>query len=175
MGFEDNWRRKQELRLRPVADRVYQGIFGEDIKIERFERQDDWILDKYFAMDVRITFTNGLILTGQEKFLSHKYSSFASVTVEEYQDPTIKEPGDWFKLAVQFYFVGYANKDETGFYPWVMINWPATVMATVKEELDWYSNGNQDGSARASFKYCYMNQIPSYCLIASDIKNGIKT
>jgi hypothetical protein len=171
MAFENNWRRQQELRLRPVADKYYSDLFGKEITVNRFEKEDDFILDKEFAMDVKITFSNGLILTGQEKFLSAKYSSFQSVTVEYMQDPKINEPGDWFKLGVQFYFVGYANQTETGFYPWVMLDWTATVLATNNGELEWISNKNKDGHAKASFVYIPMQNIPEYCVIGGSF-NG---
>lgn len=165
MAFENNWRRQQELRLRPVADKYYSDLFGKEITVNRFEKEDDFILDKEFAMDVRVTFANGLILTGQEKFLSEMYSKYSSVTVEYMQNPKTNETGDWFKLGVQFYFVGYANKTETEFYPWVMLDWAATVLATNKGELSWKSNANGDGHAKASFVYTDMRYIPKHCVI----------
>jgi hypothetical protein len=148
-SFENNWRRKQEIRLRPVADRVYRHT-----------------LDKEFAIDVKLTLDNGQVLTGQEKFLSHRYKNFASVTVEYEQDQDTGEEGDWYRLAVGFYFVGYATEDELDFEPWVLLNWASTVMSTSKGNINWSYNYNQDGSARASFVHYPMRSFPDECVIA---------
>ena len=169
MNFERDPRRKQEIRLRPVADSVYRQVWGESIKIQRFERDEDKILDTRFAIDVIITLPGGQILTGQEKFLSYKYASYQSVTVEYYQDARTEEHGDWFKLAVQFYFTGYATQDESGFMPWIILNWPSVVLVTYKNQLPWQQNRNKDGRARASFKFCTMSRFPTSCVIASNL------
>ena len=104
--FNVDPRKIQELRCRPYADTIYRRAFGETIEIIR---DSDLVLDKEFAIDVRIKLANGMNLLGQEKFLSKKYASFASVTVEYYQNQFTKERGDWFRLGVQLYFVGYEN------------------------------------------------------------------
>lgn len=162
--FERDPRRKQELRCRPYADKIYRQTFGKDIQIKRFEREDNFLLDKQFAMDVQITLTSGLILTGQEKFLSECYAGYRSVTIEDMQNPTTGEKGDWYKMAVQFYFVGYEN--HIGFKPWELLNWPAVVLATEQNRIVWYSNKNKDGHARANFKFAKMDKIPPDCIIA---------
>jgi len=167
MSFEQNWRRKQELAGRPLADRIYCATLGDGIKISRMERDDQKVLDIKFAIDVRLTLPSGQILLGQEKFLSHKYASFQSVTVEYFQNPLTKEPGDWFKLAVQFYFVGYLTADGQEFDPWIMLNWPNVVLTTQAGQIPWQDNRNKDGKARASFRYCRMDQFPPECVISN--------
>lgn len=164
-NLERDPRRKQEIRCRPYADKLYKSILGEGISIQRFEHADDFILDKKFAMDVQITTPFGMIMTGQEKFLSAKYAGFKSITIEYMQDPTTNEQGDWFKMAVQFYFVGYEYMDT--FKPWIIIDWTAMVLATLHNEVDWYNNNNQDGRAKANFKYCLMLELPPECIIAA--------
>ena len=161
MSFERNWRRKQELVGRPIADGIYRTMFGEQVAISRMERDDQKILDVKFAIDVKLTLPTGQILLGQEKFLSHTYASFRSVTVEHFQNPLTKEPGDWFRLAVQFYFVGYLTADSQRFDPWILPNWPNVVVATCDGKIPWQDNKNKDGRARASFKWCSMPQFPS--------------
>jgi hypothetical protein len=161
--FERDPRRQQELRCRPYADEVYRKLFGKDIDIKRFECEDNYLLDKTFAMDVQITLTSGMILTGQEKFLSQKYASYETVTIEDLQNPATGEHGDWFKMAVQFYFTGYENCK--GFNPWILLNWPAVALATERNKVIWYSNRNKDGHARASFKCAKMKSFPADCII----------
>lgn len=158
--FENDPRRKQEIRLRPYADDIYKFVFGPDIDILRFDK--DVILDKRFAIDVQIRLRSRQILLGQEKFLSTIYSKFNSLTVEYMQNTN--EQGDWFKLASQFYFVGY--EAPSGFYPWVITDWLAIVLATHKGDIDWQYNDNKDGHAQASFKYININELPLNCVIA---------
>ena len=158
--FEKDPRRRQELRLRPVADAIYRQIFGTDIELERFDKEV--MLDKRFAIDVQIRLRTGQILLGQEKFLSAVYSTFNSLTVEYMQ--SAEEKGDWFKLASQLYLTGYESGQ--GFEPWVLVNWPALVIANLKKALRWHDGANKDGRAQASFKWIDIRDIPVDCIIA---------
>lgn len=162
--FETNPRRMQEIRLRPLADKVYRSVFGDSIDISRYGT--DYTLDKEFAIDVVLVLESGLILNGQEKFLSSNYAKYHSLTVEYQQNQHTGERGDWFKLACQFYFVGYANERETEFIPYVLVNWASIVLATSAGKIDWKLNANKDGKARASFRYCDMFKLQPDCIIA---------
>lgn len=164
-NFEKNWRRQQELRMRPVADRLYKQCWGDDIKIERLEQPGNYVLDRFFGVDLIITFPTGMMFTGQEKFLSPQYASWKSLTAEYMNSPDKK--GDWFHLASQFYFCGYASKNWDSFQYWVMANWASIVIATLRKRVKWYDNSNQDGHARASFRYCKIPELPPDCIIAS--------
>jgi len=166
-NFDNNWRRKQEIRMRPVADKIYEQIFGDGISIDRFEQEDNYLLDKEFATDAKVRMSNGMILLGQEKFLSHRYAKYESVTVEYEQNQFTGEEGDWFKLGVQFYFVGYCTDDDTDFAPWIMLNWPAVVLLSNDNEIPWRLNRNKDGRAKASFYYCSMAAFPQEAVISS--------
>jgi hypothetical protein len=168
--FNNNWRRKQELKMRPYADIIYRQVFGNDIEIQRFEREDNKTLDIVFAIDVQIRLKNGQILLGQEKYLSHKYANFKSLTVEYEQNPLTHEQGDWFKIAAQFYFTGYITEKEDGFNPWVIANWTTMVIDSNQGSINWTHNHNQDGYARASFVYTNMTQLPNHCIISCSWK-----
>jgi hypothetical protein len=163
LQFERDPRRKQELRCRPYADEIYRRVLGAE-KIERAERADDYLLDREYAIDVTVTLPNGMVLNGQEKFLSAEYAKYATATVEYEQNQFTHEPGDWYKLACQFYFVGYEN--GSGFKPWVMLNWPNVVIATNTGIINWRDNRNNNGRARASFKFLRMADFPESCVIA---------
>ena len=166
-NFERDPRRKQEVAGRPIADAIYYNVFGDDIQIVRMEREEQKVLDIEFAIDAKIVLPTGHILLGQEKFLSQSYAKYRSVTVEYEQNQFTGEPGDWFKLAPQFYFVGYFTKDGLCFDPWIILNWPNTVLATLQEQVYWQDNANRDGRARASFRFCTMEAFPRQCVIAS--------
>lgn len=158
-------RRQQELRLRPYADAIYKRVFGV-AGVQRFEQPDNAVLDRHFAIDVQLSTPAGLILTGQEKFLSAAYAKFNTVTVEYEQNQFTGEQGDWFKLASQFYFVGYESVSGAGFSSWVILNWPAVVTETNRGNIEWHTNVNRDGRAKASFRYCPIDQFPESCVIA---------
>lgn len=158
----------QEKIGRPIADAIYKQLLGTDLDIRRYEHDNGFILDQVFAIDVRLKLMpSGLILLGQEKFLSYEYSKFESLTVEYHQNQFTEEPGDWFRLAAQFYFCGYLTENNKGFDPWVMANWPMIIWATHSGIIAWHDNVNKDGRARASFRYTKMRDIPSSCIIAS--------
>ena len=166
--FEYNQRRLQEMKMRPAADCLYQSVFGPDIDIKRFDNADESVLDINFAIDVQISFPNGQLLTGQEKFLSPEFAGFQSITVEYYQNAA--EEGDWFKLASQFYMTGYATDDWLSFDPWIIVYWPVVVQKTQQGSIKWLDNKNLNGRARASFRYTYMVDLVSNnpdCVIAS--------
>lgn len=163
-NFENNWRRKQEIKMRPAADGIYKSIFGDGIEIVRFD--NEYILDQKFAIDVQLRVDCGFILVGQEKFLTIQNRGFRSVTVEYLQNPITEEHGDWFKLGVQFYFTGYSTADSSGFDPWIILNWPQVVIETHKGNIRWMDNKNTHDFARASFRYCFMDSVPVSCVIA---------
>ena len=171
-SFEGDRRRRQEIRMRPVADKIYRDAFGGDIEITRFEQDDNYLLDKEFATDVKIRMPNGMILLGQEKFLSRYYAWYQSVTVEYEQNQFTGEEGDWFKLGVQFYFVGYCTENESGFAPWIMLNWPSVVLLTNDSKIIWRQNKNNDGRAKASFRYYSMAAFPHEAVISSSWETG---
>jgi len=168
-SFNKNWRRKQELDSRILIDRIYKSVFGEEIDIIRFENAEGYTLDREFAIDAIITFPTGMIMTGQEKALSNKFAKYKSLTVEYMQNPTTEEKGDWFKLAVQYYFVGYLNKQNDRFDIWAITNWANIAMATQKNKIVWEDNKNTKDGARASFRYCRIDKLPDECIIASSL------
>jgi len=157
--FEKDRRRIQELKGRPIADKIYRSFFGADIEIERRERSESHILDREFAVDVEIKLPTGHILLGQEKFLSSRYASKATVTVEYEQNQYTGEKGDWFRLAAQLYFVGYFTPDGQHFKPWILLNWPAVVLATLQGKIVWEDSQNHDGRALASFRWTKMANL----------------
>jgi len=162
-NFDNNWRRQQDLKMRPVADNIYKKCWGNDITISRTEHLADYVLDRFFGVDVIITLPTKMILTGQEKYLSPTYARYKSITVEYMNNP--KKEGDWFQLACQFYFCGYITNDFKGFQFWAILNWPAIVNNTLKNKIPWQLNDNKHDNAQASFKYCNLHKIPSDCFI----------
>lgn len=158
--FNSDPRRQQELRCRPAADIIYRQAFGQNISILR---DGDIVLDRDFAIDVRIKLGNGMVLLGQEKFLSAKYASFGTVTVEYYQNQFTKEPGDWFKIGVQIYLVGYEH--TVGFSPFVLMDWTKITIYSDQKKIKWTHNANKDGKAKASFAYTKISDLPLSCII----------
>jgi len=167
-SFDADWRRQQEIRMRPYADIIYQSVWGNNIVIQRCDgdSSDTAILDRCLGIDVQIRFPCGMVLLGQEKFLSNRYRHWSSVTVEYEQNQWTHEPGNWYKLACQFYMVVYINDLENGFDPWIILDWTKVVIETHVGRIGWHLKYNNHDGARASFRYAHFSAFPPSCVIA---------
>lgn len=167
-NFENAPRRLQEKKGRPLADVIYRQTFGSGITIARAERDDGEVLDRQHAIDVTISLENGMVILGQEKFLSHKYSHYRSLTIQHWKDPRAHVPGDWFHLASQFYMCGYLTEACTSFDPWVLVKWLDVVLATAAGLIQWQDNRNSDPTRhRSTFRYTIMDDLPAGCIYCS--------
>lgn len=101
MTFEQTPEYRQSLLMRPACDAVLCEVFHVmPEQIQRFDKASDlFILDKEFAIDLRIRLNNGTQLTGQEKALSNKFYKYRTFTMEFWQNRETKEPGEFFKIA----------------------------------------------------------------------------
>ena len=162
-------------RMRPIADVLYQTLMPGITCIKRFDKDKErFILDFEYGIDIQISLVNGMILTGQEKFREFAKwreqqgkTQYSDVTVEYYNNPILKVKGDWFNLASQFYFVGFASKDESSFDRYVFLDWLQVVLETVKGNIVWGTGAQSNGWAKASFKYTPFNRLPEHCIIAT--------
>lgn len=117
---------KFQEKMRPVAIEIYESIWpGCKIKDLREQGVKVHILDKEFGIDTISTFKSGQWISIQEKYrrfeLWNKYKDFT----QEYMNAvgTINEgPGEWFHLGAQIYFVGWADKKETSFPYWFIMD-----------------------------------------------------
>lgn len=174
-SFDKNSRETFRCRMLPVADKLYRAMISSIVDIRRWDKDKErFILDYEYAIDIQFTLTNGMILTGQEKFreFSRKRErlglpQYSDVTVELYNDPILKVKGDWFILASQFYFDGFASEDETWFERWVLLDWLQVVLETIKGNISWRTLGQSDGRAKASFRYTPFDSLPAKCIIAT--------
>jgi len=147
---------------------LYRDVWGSGLKIARLGDTDwpeEWdVLDKALGIDTLIHYDNGMMATIQEKFLSHKYACFRSLTVAYKNQYTGRELS-WFKLACQFYFVGYEDSPESDqFGLWAIVNWPSLLLATQQNRVTWRDNKNRAGYT-AAFRYCIIDDIPSDCIV----------
>jgi len=116
--------------------------------------------DRFLGIDVLLKFDNGMESTLQEKFL---FTTFDTVTVEYMDDWENGIEGDWFRLKAQYYFVGYQKKGALEFSRWVLLNWPRVQLASVRRDIEWHEEFNQNDGARASFQWTPRTEIPKYC------------
>ena len=118
--------------------------------------------DYELGIDAILTLQNGMEKTLQEKFL---FTWFGTVTIEYYQNWRTKEPGDWFNIKAQNYFVGY-DYPKTGqrLTHWIMLNWPCVTDATARGEIPWQNNRNTRDGARASFRFAHFGDFPDHCI-----------
>jgi len=76
------------------------------------------------AIDTVLTFNDGTVITLQEKSRRNfYYDRYGEIfTFEYYNDPRVKEEGEWFKLAAQLYFYGFVNAGENGYYKFWLLD-----------------------------------------------------
>lgn len=166
------WRFIKARRCWPAANLLYRSIYdklgaplfpGEKI-IETSLAEFEAGYDRELGIDVLLIFESGMETTLQEKFLFTKYRT---VTIEYMQDWRTQEPGDWFNLKAQCYFVGYDRINAFSFQDWILLDWPAIQRATAQGRIIWREKRNRHNGARASFRYVDFDDIPAGCVVAN--------
>ena len=165
---EGAWRFEESKKRWPVANTLYRQIFTklgmplmpDEETIDCTKKEFEAGYDYQLGIDVILRPINGGESTLQEKFL---YTHYNTVTIEHCQDwlTLPLEPGDWFKLKANYYFVGY---DPTGclqFDPWVFLDWPRLQRATAQGRIKWRLRGDYTDRARASFMYVKIDELPT--------------
>ena len=177
-SFEQDTRYKFQMRMRPVADALYYKLIPGLISIERFDKEDGrHILDRKFAIDVKLTLVNGMVITMQEKFREWNSDlelkakrQYRDITVEYQNDPIANTPGDWFNLSCQLYFEGYASKDEKIFCAYAFLDWLRVIIETQKGNITWGLGINTNGRAKANFKFTPIAQDwPECCILSKKV------
>lgn len=116
-----------EEKMTPYIDAIYEEHFkGRLLEIQRSSRENSdsktLFMDIHLSIDTHLRFKDGTVLTFQEKTRRNLYSKFNEFTFEYYNDPKILDEGEWFKLASQLYFYGYANEKEDGYSQYWILN-----------------------------------------------------
>jgi hypothetical protein len=166
-----DWRFIEARKRWPVASTLYREIFTElgmpllpgeeviDCTKEEFQSGYDYQL----GIDVVLCPEGQGESTLQEKFL---FTNWDTVTVEHCQDWLTLEPGDWYKLKAQYYFVGYDPEQRLRFDPWILVDWPRLQRATAQGRVPWQLRANLKDGARASFMYVKFEKVPSDVIVA---------
>lgn len=147
---------------RPHANRIYRGVFDlnpgdvvtqctKDEKLARYDIE--------FGVDILLGFTSGMTATVQEKILTwHE----ATVTVEYLQNPDTDEPGDWFKLKADYYFVGYARDDPATIEEWILLDWNKVKLHA--NQIPWRTRPNKKDGAKPTLDMCIFATCQSRAL-----------
>ena len=154
--------------MRPACDRVLCEVFNvQPDQIKRFKKgEHDFILDTEFHIDLKITLKNNSQVTGQEKALSHEFYKFRTFTMEFYQNWRTKEPGEFFKIASQFYLHGYSDKTGFEFAEWKIIDLFRLIYwlrETPIERLE--AKTRRASGSRASFLWMDYDKIPQAFIV----------
>ena len=157
----------------PIANALYREILielgmpllpGEEV-IECTREEFEAGYDYQLGIDVILRPQGQGESTMQEKFL---FTAYNTVTVEHCQDWLTLEPGDWFKLKAQYYFVGYDFERCLRFNPWILLDWTRLQRATAQGRVPWRLRGNlrEKVGARASFMYVKFKEVPPDVIVA---------
>jgi len=165
-----------EEQMRPLIDEAYRKVFSAISKITRCEKDENsnqLILDTEFAIDTIIRFIDGSLLTLQEKVRRFEYyKKYNDFTFEYFNNPDTEEQGEWFKLASQFYFYGFATPDESDFARFYILN-VGNFRIFLKKN---YGNNlfervrRNKPPCRANFITIPFDEIPDFCLLYDSAK-----
>ena len=170
------WQAKNfEEKMHPCINQIYESLFSKLLRIERSNRETTTnskilFMDKELAIDTFLYFKDGTILTLQEKSRTSEYLKiYEDFTFEYYNDPKTKEEGEWFKLAAQLYFYGFANESETGYVKFYLLNVPKLRLFLkndigIKTLEEIYLHHNRP-PAKANFFAIPFKIIPDYCFM----------
>ena len=123
----ENFRKK----LNSKAIDIYKSIYPNCI----YSRELDINKDRAYSIDATLIFSDGQKLTIQEKYRKYKYLTCKELQVsppypdftQEYKNAVgtkYENLGEYFKLFAQLYFYGWANKKQTDFVRWCIIDIP---------------------------------------------------
>lgn len=122
------------LKMQPAAESIYKELWpGCTVESLRDENKNVHVLDKHFGIDKIITLPSGQWITIQEKYRQNEFLINTRFRVDERcpdftqeymngQGTIYESHGEWFHLGAQLYFYGWANKAETDFENWVLLD-----------------------------------------------------
>jgi len=157
----------QMKSMLPACDEIYRKVFNP----KGIKRTQDTTLDVDLGIDVILTLPSGSILTGQEKALSHQFERHNTLTIEFYQNRDTKEPGEFFKIASQFYLTGYINEQQNAFTSWHIINLCNLIQWLGKYPTSQLEKKTIPSTGYASFVAIPYKNIPAECILASSDNN----
>ncbi len=163
MRFEDTPEYQQSMAMRPACDAVLCKVWGVTPDcIRRFSHASElFILDREFAIDLQVRLPNGSQVMGQEKALSYKFYKWRTFTMEFWQNRFTHEPGEFFKIASQFYLHGYSDASGVHFAEWKILD--------ILKLVDWLKRCGVEslsartkpaGGSRAAFLPIEYDKIP---------------
>jgi hypothetical protein len=172
MIFEETPEYIQSINMQPACNKVLSDVFDVNIdSIKRFNKKDDkFILDQEFHIDIILTLKNGSTLTGQEKSLSNKFYKFKTFTMEFYQNRYTKQKGEFFKIASQFYLHGYSDESGTEFKEWYIFDVIKILLWLKSYNISELEKITRPSTSNASFLYISYSSIPKEFIIQSYIK-----
>ena len=140
--------------LEPAARAIYSRLWpGCRVEYLRNDDGSPHTLDQNFGVDALVVLPSGQYLTMQEKYRDHDALKYADFT-QEYKNGDGSN-GEWFHLAAQIYFYGWANKAANNFEKWFLMSIPKYKLlveaAGGLREMGEYRKNNKHG--KASF-YC---------------------
>lgn len=149
---------KFQQKMRSAAIEIYKLIFPncrvEDLRENGLRVH---ILDQEFGIDSLIRFSSGQWISVQEKYRDHSALKWLDFT-QEYingEGTPYEGPGEWFKLGAQIYFYGWANKSQTAFEKWILLDIPKYKLLVEKAGgLDSIGERRQNKIHGASSFFC---------------------
>lgn len=156
-----------ESRMEPHIDAIYRRIVPGYVGNWRYKAtRGAHPLDQHYGIDGYVRAGGGMMWTVQEKCRQFDprrahmgQPQYRDYTLEFMNCPVSQKRGEHFHLAAQWYFYGWANKDETAFDAWFFMNVPlfAAMCAefggavSLSRALHGENKQNKPENSRASF------------------------
>lgn len=151
--------------MEPWADEAYREIYGT--KLDKIitltpKGHKPHVLDQYFGIDRVLKFTNGMILTVQEKFRHIEFIKFGDFTLEN-KSNNRGAPGELEHLCADLYFYGYGESDE-GFALAYMFKVFEVKTDIINQKLIGFPGQNKDHSTASFIGYPWHNFNPNHII-----------
>jgi len=158
--------------MEPVAEQLYRDIWGPLESVERLAHNHNGNvnpLDKEWAIDVVLHTQIGFPITIQDKFRDYDaYKAYNQFTLEYENDPKTHEPGEFYHLAANYYFYGFATRDNKSFVSWKAIDLndfkECYRMGVIREK----ERGQNRAKGKASFLCFDWQQLRDHDLLFRD-------
>jgi len=166
-------------RMKPAALKIYGKIFpGCEVVYLTGAGSEAHELDREMGIDARIELPTGQHITLQEKYRRHYFLRFRDFT-QEYKNAVGTQhecKGEFFKLAAQAYFYGWANESATDFEAWVLFDVLKYKLLVERagglDNMGRYMQNDKHG--RASFYCIPITRIDSAILESHGIKRVMR-
>ena len=172
MPLEDDELYQFSLRMQSRADDIYRDLWP-GCHIERLKgayRGQADPLDQQYGIDVLVTTSQGFSLTIQEKNRRPHHRHWGQFTLEVFNDPVTRAPGEWFNLCADLYFYGYATDDWSDWSTWYLFKVVDLKLAVERGDVRFEEPEQNARHSKANFRPLKWAAFPRVAFVATSLR-----